>query len=251
MNNETESFEQWWLTQTTYTKSKLEKAEALRVWLYACKAELEKGAAEPVAWLAGVPSKPWADEWFIALTTFGDKVVLRSLPEDYGYDFKTADDTYIKADKIKCWMQFPDSEYTRSNLPPAEQEELEKMRKEKIVNAVALGEAIRDNAQLRAENNRLQLLRQTEIRVTDSLGADLTLERQIAEGDRTQALEWKAELEKSRNLVEFQEALLAGESVRINSAEAEIERLRADRAAVIDCLLQEQEWRKQYTQKNN
>lgn len=62
-------------------------------------------------WRAGPPSKPWSEEWFIAETTFGDRVCLTALPEEYTYDFKTADDTYIRADKIKRWMQFPDSEY--------------------------------------------------------------------------------------------------------------------------------------------
>lgn len=67
--------------------------------------------AVPMTWIAGAPPKPWCNEWFIAKTTFGDRVVLKALPEEYTYDFKTADDTYIKADKIVCWMQFPDSEY--------------------------------------------------------------------------------------------------------------------------------------------
>jgi hypothetical protein len=62
-------------------------------------------------WREGAPPHPWDKEWFIALTTYGDRVVLRALPEDYTYDFKTADDTYIKRDKIAKWMQFPDSEY--------------------------------------------------------------------------------------------------------------------------------------------
>lgn len=72
--------------------------------------------ADPVAWhwRNGAPPKPWSDEWFIAETTYGDRVVLRSLPEDWTYDFKTADDTYIKADRVKRWMQFPDSHY----IPP-------------------------------------------------------------------------------------------------------------------------------------
>lgn len=61
------------------------------------------------AWRDGVPPKPWSSEWFIAETTFGDRVVLRELPDEFTYDFKTADETYIKADKIKRWMQFPDS----------------------------------------------------------------------------------------------------------------------------------------------
>lgn len=62
-------------------------------------------------WHDGAPPKPWCDEWFIAQTTYGDRVVLTALPEEWTYDFKTADDTYIKADKIKRWMQFPDSQF--------------------------------------------------------------------------------------------------------------------------------------------
>ncbi|WP_439392388.1 hypothetical protein ACRQ5Q_22595 [Bradyrhizobium sp. PMVTL-01] len=62
-------------------------------------------------WRDGPPPKPWSEEWFIAETTFGDRVCLTALPEEWTYDFKTADDTYIKADKINRWMQFPDSAY--------------------------------------------------------------------------------------------------------------------------------------------
>jgi hypothetical protein len=62
-------------------------------------------------WRNGAPPKPWSGEWFIAETTYGDRVVLTSLPEKWTYDFKTADDTYIMRDKIKRWMQFPDSEF--------------------------------------------------------------------------------------------------------------------------------------------
>lgn len=71
-------------------------------------------------WRDGPPPKPWSEEWFIALTTYGDRVVLRALPEEWTYDFKTADETYIKADKIKRWMQFPDSNYIApASRPPA------------------------------------------------------------------------------------------------------------------------------------
>lgn len=66
--------------------------------------------AQPV-WVYGVPTKHHAKEWFIAETTFGDRVVLTALPEEYNYDFRTADETYIKADCIKRWMPFPDSQY--------------------------------------------------------------------------------------------------------------------------------------------
>ena len=71
-------------------------------------AETEK---EPLIWLDGSPPKPYGNEWFIAETTYGDRVVLKALPDEYSYDYKTADETYIKADKIRRWMQFPDSGY--------------------------------------------------------------------------------------------------------------------------------------------
>ena len=76
-------------------------------------------------WHDGAPGKPWANEWFIAETTYGDRVVLTALPEEWAYDFKTADDTYIKADKIKRWMQFPDSQYISPADTDAAQSEAE------------------------------------------------------------------------------------------------------------------------------
>lgn len=62
-------------------------------------------------WHEGFPPKPWSNEWFIAHTKFGDRVVVRSLPEEFSYQFKTADETYLKEDVITKWMQFPDSQY--------------------------------------------------------------------------------------------------------------------------------------------
>jgi hypothetical protein len=79
-------------------------------------AALAGAASRPVTnagWIAGFPPKPYSEEWFVAETTYGDRVVLRALPEEYAYDFRTADHTYWKADKIVRWMQFPDSEYKR------------------------------------------------------------------------------------------------------------------------------------------
>jgi hypothetical protein len=82
-------------------------------------AALARPAQEPVAgiWHEGEPPHPWKQEWFIAETTYGDRVVLKSLPEDFTYDYKTADETYIKADRIKRWMQFPDSVYLAAPQP--------------------------------------------------------------------------------------------------------------------------------------
>jgi hypothetical protein len=71
-------------------------------------------------WRDGVPEKPWSLEWFIAETTYGDRVCLVALPDEWAYDFKTADDTYIKRDKIKRWMQFPDSQSIAPTPPSSE-----------------------------------------------------------------------------------------------------------------------------------
>ena len=71
----------------------------------------ELAAARALAWIPGAPPKPYRSEWFIAETIHGDRVVLTALPEEYTYDYKTADDTYLMARNIKRWMQFPDSEF--------------------------------------------------------------------------------------------------------------------------------------------
>ena len=76
----------------------------------------------PVAWIAGTPPHPYDKEWFIAKLDNGQKVVLKALPEEYSYDFRTADDTYYKSYRVKQWMQFPDSEFVPFTHPPADDE---------------------------------------------------------------------------------------------------------------------------------
>ena len=71
-------------------------------------------AQEPFKWYDGAPPFPQNQESFIALTIYGERVVLSVLPEEYTYDYTTADGTYMKAENIKKWMQFPDCEF----LPP-------------------------------------------------------------------------------------------------------------------------------------
>lgn len=87
----------------------------------------------PAIWHEGCPDKVYGSEWFIALTTFGERVVLKALPEEYSYDYKTADDTYMMATKIKCWMQFPDSQFipyeSEITLMTAKIEKLEQQNK--------------------------------------------------------------------------------------------------------------------------
>ena len=80
------------------------------------KADNDRLVAAP--WNAGYPRKHYADEWFIAKLDNGDRVVLTALPEEYSYDFKTADETYYKKERIAKWMQFPESQY----LPPQSEE---------------------------------------------------------------------------------------------------------------------------------
>ena len=76
------------------------------------KACLESQAQQPVyQWVKGYPTNSQYEEWFIAKTIHKDRIVLRRLPEDYSYDFTTADGTYCKKEIIKEWMQFPDSAY--------------------------------------------------------------------------------------------------------------------------------------------
>lgn len=89
-------------------------------------------------WREGEPPHPWNKEWFIAITIYGDRVVLRALPEEYAYDYTTADGTYIKAEKIKKWMQFPDSEFKPfQHLQDTRVEELERDALAKRIDAMA------------------------------------------------------------------------------------------------------------------
>lgn len=69
-------------------------------------------------WIDGYPNKIYASEWFIAQTKNRERVVLTALPEEYAYDFKTADETYIKKENIVRWMQFPDSQFIPALQPP-------------------------------------------------------------------------------------------------------------------------------------
>jgi hypothetical protein len=93
----------------------------------AIEREVAKAApAAPVQtapWLEGEPPHPWNQEWFIAHTIYGDRVVLKALPEEHTYDYQTADGTYMAARNIKRWMQFPDSEYVAPDAAPVQAEQ--------------------------------------------------------------------------------------------------------------------------------
>jgi hypothetical protein len=70
-----------------------------------------RDANEVRGWHEGEPPKPWRDEWFIAETIQGARIVLKALPEEYSYDYRTADETYLMSRNVKRWMRFPDSEF--------------------------------------------------------------------------------------------------------------------------------------------
>lgn len=62
-------------------------------------------------WHEGSPPNPWDSEWFLAKMIQGSFVVLRPLPEEYTYDFTTADGTYVMRNSIARWAQLSGSEY--------------------------------------------------------------------------------------------------------------------------------------------
>lgn len=68
-------------------------------------------------WRAGSPPHPWDGEWFLAETIHGEYVVLRPLPEEFAYDFTTADRTYTKRSNIKRWAQLSGSSYVAPAVP--------------------------------------------------------------------------------------------------------------------------------------
>jgi hypothetical protein len=80
-------------------------------------------ACKMYEWHDGEPDKIYRTEWFIAKLDNGDNVVLTALPEAFSYDYKTADDTYYRACRIKKWMQFPSSQFIpydeRTRFPQA------------------------------------------------------------------------------------------------------------------------------------
>ena len=95
-----------WLASATASEGRIaeltEQVEALRKQL---------ATEDSGHWNEGAPPHPYDKEWFIAVTIYGERVVLRALSEENTYDYKTADETYMLRKNVKRWMQFPDSEY--------------------------------------------------------------------------------------------------------------------------------------------
>jgi hypothetical protein len=95
-----------------HTVLRLKQARAAVAALIArnAKLEAERDASDKYTWADGFPTKHNAEEWFLADTEFGP-AVLRNLPEEYAYDYTTADHTYVMKERVKRWMQLPDSEF--------------------------------------------------------------------------------------------------------------------------------------------
>lgn len=70
-------------------------------------------AKEGQGWIQGEPPSPWNTEWFFAKLKNGTYAVLCRLPEEYSYDYKTADETYYKKDWVIGWMPIPETEFMR------------------------------------------------------------------------------------------------------------------------------------------
>jgi hypothetical protein len=71
-----------------------------------------EGGPAAIKTFPGTPPHPYSSEWFLArLKGGGGWVVLKALPKEFTYDFKTVDESHFSADRIVAWAQLPDSEY--------------------------------------------------------------------------------------------------------------------------------------------
>lgn len=95
-------------------------------------ADLEE-RKEYLIWIDGAPHKFYGEEWFLALTEWGP-VCLKALPEEWTYDFKTMDETYIKKDKVLKWMQLPTSQFIPLSRSIVSLESALRSAKETLVN---------------------------------------------------------------------------------------------------------------------
>jgi hypothetical protein len=108
-------------TFTEHQRSEILKA-ASELRRLAAMEQAKRGAAleKQHCWYKGAPPFPQDQEWFIAETIYGDRVVFRSIDEGSlrtgEYAFTTADAIYMKAEIVRRWMQFPDCDY----IPPAQ-----------------------------------------------------------------------------------------------------------------------------------
>lgn len=91
---------------------------------------VEQPQGEPAAsaWREGEPPHPWNSEWFLARMRQGGIVVLRPLPEEYTYDYTTADGTYVKRESIVQWAQLSISSYVAPKDTHADPGEVERLR---------------------------------------------------------------------------------------------------------------------------
>ncbi len=147
-----ERFDRWW-NGSKYMQVVHSNANARQTALDGWAACLQERGGEEPAWIPGEPPHPWKTEWFIAKTTYGDRVVLIALPEEFTYDYKTADETYIMADKIECWMQFPDTEYKPATSPPDTAAQIAELEREQEMSAFAVDAMLDEYRQVIAKQD--------------------------------------------------------------------------------------------------
>lgn len=62
-------------------------------------------------WTPGVPPRTWCDDdhndWFVAKLKNGHYTCLHALPEEYAYQWKTMDETYIMTKSVVAWAELP------------------------------------------------------------------------------------------------------------------------------------------------
>ena len=78
------------------------------------------------------PTNFYREEWFIAKVKGHGFAVVKSLPEEYSYDYTTLDATYFRKDLITQWMQLPSTEFLPNVETPATDAILASLRAEAI-----------------------------------------------------------------------------------------------------------------------
>ena len=98
----------------------MELHEAMKKRVEELQEENTKLKEVAIEWNEGFPKQHFFDgdranerEWFLAVLKGGGIVALTSLPENYTYDFKTAEDTYIMKELVTKWSLLPGSQWKR------------------------------------------------------------------------------------------------------------------------------------------
>lgn len=214
-------------------------------------AELSKPAEQAAGcWRDGAPEHPWDSEWFLAETVHGEYVALKPLPDDFSYDFTTADGTYTKRSNIKRWAQLSDSSYIEPEKP-AEQPQGEPVAWSTVKPTApgaywVRGNGLGQEALIQVIDNDGELRCNLHQRTT---GADFGWGYAVA--DLSEDFEWlgplfthsdPVEVERLREELTEQGLMVASECRRALAAESERDTLRAQLAEAHALLREGSEW---------